>query len=84
MTWRLLSFSQFRFNFAAMKTGLSPIEPEFAATEEAEAYELWFRTRVHESLDDDNPLIPHDQVMAEMQALIDTKRREHAARTLAN
>ena len=67
-----------------MKTALSPIESEFATTEEAEAYERWFRVRVQESLDDNSPLIPHDQVMAEMQALIDTKRREHAARTLAN
>lgn len=67
-----------------MKTALSPIESEFATTEEAEAYERWFRARVQESLDDNSPLIPHDQVMAEMQALIDTKRREYAARTLAN
>ena len=67
-----------------MKTALSPIESEFATTEEAEAYERWFRAKVQESLDDNSPLIPHDQVMAEMQALIDTKRREHAARTLAN
>lgn len=67
-----------------MKTALSPIESEFATTEEAEAYERWFRAKVQESLDDNSPLIPHDQVMAEMQTLIDTKRREHAARTLAN
>jgi hypothetical protein len=67
-----------------MKTALSPIESEFATTEEAEAYERWFRDKVQESLDDNNPLISHDQVMAEMQELIDTKRREHAARTLAN
>jgi hypothetical protein len=67
-----------------MKTVLSSIESEFATTEEAEAYERWFSAKVQESLDDNSPLIPHDQVMAEMQALIDTKRREHAARTLAN
>ena len=67
-----------------MKTALSPIESEFATTEEAEAYQRWFRAKVHESLDDDSPLIPHDQVMAEMQALIDTQSREHAARTLAH
>ncbi len=66
-----------------MNTALSPIESEFATVEEAEAYERWFRAKVQESLDDNSPLIPHDQVMAEMQALIDTKRREHAARTVA-
>ena len=67
-----------------MKTALSPIESEFATTEEAEAYERWFRAKVQESLDDNSTLICHDQVMAEMQALIDTKQREHAARTLAD
>ena len=67
-----------------MNTVLSPIESEFATTEEAEAYERWFRAKVQESLDDNSPSIPHDQVMAEMQAFIDTKRREHAARTVAD
>ena len=66
-----------------MNTQLSPIESEFAATEEAEAYERWFRAKVQESLDDNSPLIPHDQVMAEMQELLDSKHREHAAHTVA-
>ena len=66
-----------------MKTQLSPIESEFATTEEAEAYERWFRAKVQESLDDNSPLIPHDQVMAEMQELLDNKHREHATRTVA-
>ena len=65
-----------------MKTALSPIESEFATSEEAEAYERWFRAKVQESLDDNSPLIPHDQVMAEMQELIDAKQR--AARTFAD
>lgn len=50
---------------------LSPIESEFASTEEAEAYDAWFRAKVQEALDDPGPDIPHDQVMAEMQAIID-------------
>ena len=66
-----------------MNTQLSPIKSEFATTEQAEAYERWFRTKVQESLDDDSPLIPHEQVMAEMQELLDSKRREHAPRTVA-
>ena len=49
---------------------LSPIESEFASTEEAEAYDLWFRAKVEEALNDPRPGIPHDQVMAEMQAII--------------
>jgi hypothetical protein len=66
-----------------VNTALSPIESEFSTVEEAEAYERWFRAKVQESQDDNSPLIPHDQVMAEMQALIDAKRREHAARSVA-
>lgn len=53
---------------------LSPIESEFASTEEAEAYDVWFRAKVQEALDDPGPGIPHDQVMAEMQAIIDARR----------
>ena len=50
---------------------LSPIESAFASTAEAEAYEVWFRAKVQEALDDPSPGIPHDEVMAEMQAIID-------------
>jgi hypothetical protein len=49
---------------------LSPIESEFASTEEAEAYDVWFRAKVQEALANPGPGIPHDQVMAEMQAII--------------
>jgi len=77
----LLPLICIRFNVAVMKTALSPIGSEFATTEEAETYERWFRARMQESLDDNSPLIPHDQVMAEMQEPIDAKQR--AARTLA-
>lgn len=58
---------------------LSPIESEFATTEEAEAYDIWFRAKVQESLDDPGPFIPHDEVMAEMRALIESKKRDAAA-----
>jgi|TARA_R110002124_G_scaffold46149_4_gene138745 hypothetical protein len=54
---------------------LSPIESEFASTEEAEAYDVWFRAKVREALDDPRPGIPHEQVMAEMQAIIDGKAK---------
>ncbi|HWK47480.1 MAG TPA: antitoxin [Stellaceae bacterium] len=51
-------------------TALSPIESEFATTEEAEAYDRWFRAKVQASLDDPRPAIPHDQAMAEIDAII--------------
>ena len=53
---------------------LDPIVSEFATTEEAEAYDVWFRAKVQEALDDPDPGVPHDQVMAELQAIIDDRR----------
>lgn len=58
-----------------MPTALSPIESEFATTEEAEAYDRWLRAKVQKSLDDPRPNIPHDQVMARTRALLAKKRK---------
>jgi hypothetical protein len=52
-------------------TKLSPIESEFATTEDAEAYDAWFRAKVEKAMASKEPGIPHDQVRAEMQAIID-------------
>jgi len=49
---------------------LDPIVSEFETTEEAEAYDAWFRAKVQASLDDPRPRIPHDEVMARMDAII--------------
>jgi hypothetical protein len=43
---------------------LSPIESEFASTEEAEAYDVWFRARVEASLADPRPAVPHVDAVA--------------------
>jgi hypothetical protein len=60
----------------AMSTPLDPLVSEFATAEEAEAYDRWFRAEVEASLADPRPSIPHDQVVAEMDAFIaETKRR---------
>ncbi|MDP2828467.1 MAG: hypothetical protein Q8O37_07660 [Sulfuricellaceae bacterium] len=48
---------------------------------EAAAYNQWFRAQVQAAIDDPRPSIPHEQVMAEAQALIDTKRLRHAAKS---
>jgi DNA-damage-inducible protein J len=42
---------------------------------DADAHDAWFRAKVQEALDDTRPQIPHQQVMADAQALIDRKRR---------
>jgi hypothetical protein len=59
---------------------LSPIESEFATTEDAEAHDSWFRAKVEAALRTERPKIPHDQAMATARAVIEKKRR--AAPTL--
>jgi hypothetical protein len=61
-----------------MSTQLSPIVSEFETEEQAASYDRWFRAKVQASLDDPRPSIPHDQVMAEMHALIEAKRSKGA------
>ncbi|MDV3457248.1 stability determinant [Sphingomonas sp. HF-S4] len=53
---------------------LSPIESEFATTEEAEAYDAWFRAKVERAMNSTEPSIPHEEVMREMHAIIDSYR----------
>ena len=50
---------------------LDPIISEFETEEEAVAYDAWFRAKVQAALDDPGELIPHDEVMAEMNRVID-------------
>jgi hypothetical protein len=50
---------------------LSPIESEFATTEGAETHDAWVRTKVEKALASTKPPIPHAQVMAEAQAILD-------------
>jgi hypothetical protein len=70
-------------NLSTMTTALSPIVSEFDTVEQAESYDRWFRAKVQRSLDDPRPSVPHDQVMAKVQAIIDAKRKENAARSVA-
>lgn len=53
--------------------------PEFETEEQAASYDRWFRAKVQASLDDPRPNIRHDQVMAEMRALIESKRKKRDA-----
>ena len=62
-----------------MSAELSPIVSEFETEEQADSYDRWFRAKVQASLDDPRPSIPHDQVMAEMRALIESKRNKRDA-----
>ncbi len=52
--------------------GITPIE--FAAMEEAEAYDAWFRAKVDKAMTSTAPGIPHEEVMAMAQAVIEKHR----------
>ena len=54
-----------------MSTALSPLVSEFETTEQEASYTAWLQAKVAASLADPCPAIPHDEVMAEMDALID-------------
>ncbi|WP_009910425.1 hypothetical protein [Burkholderia thailandensis] len=56
-----------------MSTPRDPFVSEFGAAEEAESYDRWFRAKIKKSLADPRPGIPHDQVMAEVDAIIDSQ-----------
>lgn len=54
-----------------MSTVLSPLVSEFETIEQEASYTAWLQAKVAASLADPRPAIPHDEVMAEMDALID-------------
>lgn len=48
----------------------SPIESEFASSEEEVAYDAWLKATVEAALASDEPLIPHEDVMRQMSEII--------------
>lgn len=61
-------------------TKLDPRVSEFESTEVAESYDRWFRAKVETAIADARPKLPHDQIMAEMEAIIvAAERRRHDA-----
>ena len=57
---------------------LDPIVSEFLTEKDATSYERWFCDKVQEAIDSKRPKIPHDEVMAEMDALVANFRASHA------
>ncbi len=51
-----------------------PFSPTFSHEEEAAAYDAWFRAKVEKAMTSTEPGIPHDQVMAMMQDIIEQHR----------
>ena len=53
-----------------MSKTISPIISEFDTDEQAAHHDKWFKAQVTASIEDDQPCLPHDQVMAELEAII--------------
>lgn len=47
-------------------------------TTDPEAHDAWFRDKVREAMTNNSPSVSHQQVMDDVQALIDRKRRAGA------
>lgn len=62
-----------------MNAILSPLVSEFETEEQATSYVAWVKAKVQASLDDPRPGIPHDQVMAEMEAILVEAESRHSA-----
>lgn len=58
-------------------TPLDPRVSEFETQEQAESYDLWLRDKVQAAIDDPRPGIPHDQVVARMDARIAELKARH-------
>lgn len=52
----------------------TPSVSEFDTEEQAASHDRWLRAKVQASLDDPRPNVPHEQVMADIRALIESKR----------
>lgn len=85
-----VGLSQFNVNAAdydpdALKT--TRVRPDSAARMkaafDASAHTEWMQQKVARSLADPRPNVPHGQVMAKAHALIDAKRKQHAAKANA-
>ena len=55
---------------APMPNEYSPLVSEFDSAEHEARYTAWLQAKVAKALADPRPPIPHDEVMAEMEALI--------------
>jgi len=59
----------------SMSIPLSPIVSEFETEEQAASYDRWFRAKVQASIDDPRPSIPHDEAMAEVERMLEERRK---------
>ena len=57
-------------SLSGMNAALDPIVSEFETEDQAASHDRWFRAKVQEAIDSKKARIPHEKVMAEMEAII--------------
>lgn len=57
----------------------SPLVSEFGSAEEETAYNEWFKRKVEESLTDGRPLVPHEEAMARIDAILERAKARKKA-----
>lgn len=63
-----------------MSTPLDPLVSEFETQEQADRYDRWFRERIQQSFDDPRPNVPHDEAMARVRTMIESKKHRRLPR----
>ena len=59
---------------AIMSADFSPIVSGLETEEQVGNHDRWFRAKVQASIDDPRPNVPHDRMMEDIRALIESKR----------
>ncbi len=49
--------------------------PVLDSTEQTESYDRWYRAKVESAINSEQPRIPHEQVMTEMQTRLAAKKK---------
>jgi hypothetical protein len=60
-----------------------PTAPQFSTAEEAEAYLQWLQAKVQASIEDERASMPHHEVMAALQKILEDKRNAHGPDPMA-
>lgn len=67
----------------AMRNELKEFRNLYERSHEAAAYDRWFRDGVQASLDDPRPPVPHEEVMADIKAIINRVAAEKGSQRAA-
>jgi hypothetical protein len=57
----------------------APIVSEFETDALEASHDQWFRAKVEEALNSEKPRLPHDAAMAQVQALLEQRRKDRAS-----